>query len=92
MPKADNHHTPSRRRLLSGSAATLLAGTAAITVARAATLEATGDDAELDPPLPRVHRGRRGCERLLWRRHTGRALDELLRTTGKAHRTAGPNS
>jgi hypothetical protein len=47
MPKADNHHTPSRRRLLSGSAATLLAGTAAITVARAATLEATGDDAEL---------------------------------------------
>jgi hypothetical protein len=36
-----------RRRLLTGSAATLLAGAAAITTTRAATLEATGDDARL---------------------------------------------
>ena len=47
MPQATNEHTPSRRRLLTGSAATLLAGAAAMTASRAATPEATGDDAEL---------------------------------------------
>jgi hypothetical protein len=47
MSKADTEHTPSRRRLLTGSAATLLAGAAAITAARAAMPEATSDDAEL---------------------------------------------
>jgi hypothetical protein len=47
MPQATHEHTPSRRRLLTGSAATMLAGAAAITTARAATPEATGDDAEL---------------------------------------------
>jgi hypothetical protein len=47
MPQATHEHTPSRRRLLTGSAATLLASAAAITTARAATPEATGDDAEL---------------------------------------------
>jgi hypothetical protein len=41
-----NIHHPARR-LLTGSAATLLAGAAAMTASRAATPEATGDDAEL---------------------------------------------
>ena len=50
MPKADPDNTPapSRRRLLTGSAATLLAGAATIAAARAVTPEATGDD-ETDP-------------------------------------------
>lgn len=38
---------PSRRRLLTGTAATLLSGAAAVTTVHAATPEATGDDAEL---------------------------------------------
>jgi hypothetical protein len=43
----DTTAPPSRRRLLTGSAATLLAGAAAIATARATTPEATGDDVEL---------------------------------------------
>jgi hypothetical protein len=55
MPRATHDHTPSpsRRRLLTGSAASLLATVAAVAAVRAAT--PTGDDAEII----------RLCERLL---------------------------
>jgi hypothetical protein len=62
MPKADTDHTtdgdtgrtrpdtittPRRRGLLTGAIAALVTGTAAVATARAASLPAAGDDAEL---------------------------------------------
>jgi hypothetical protein len=77
MPRATHDHTPSpsRRRLLTGSAASLLATVAAVAAVRAAT--PTGDDAEII----------RLCERLLQPEAEQDALLAGCHTIAEEHRT-----
>jgi hypothetical protein len=84
MPQATDEHTPSRRRLLTGSAATLLAGAAAIATTRAATPEATGDDSRLVALADQILALHAEYDRQ-WDEHD--AIEEQHRTAGTATAT-----